>query len=256
MEFKGDIGKLQRLMASSSAGIVRRQSIMDNLIIKADDKIIDIGCGGGYLLKLLARSVGPKGRIYGLDPSEEQIYQAKLRCEEFENISLLNSYADQIDLEDNICDVVTSTQTFEYIPDVDAALAESTRVLKVNGEFVNISILWDNFRFYGAEKKLNEEIHESFRAHCSHQMLPMELPGKLTKLGFKNIKHKSLSFMITHRDQNSPAIFSEQIMAVLALKQGISKNKVREWQEQLAKAQIEGRFGFTSYPVMTSAYLG
>jgi len=87
-------------------------------------------------------------------------------------------------------------------------------------------------------------------------MLPMELPGKLTKLGFNNIKHKSLSFLITHRDQNSPAIYTERTMAVFALKQGISENKVREWQEQLAKAQIEGRFGFTSYPVLTSAYLG
>ena len=134
MEFSDDIGKLQRLMTASSAGIARRQAIMDNLVIKADDKIIDIGCGGGYLLKLLARSVGPKGMIYGLDPSEEQISQARLKCEEIENISLLHSSADQIDLEDNTCDVVTSTQTLEYIPDVDAALSESTRVLKVNGE--------------------------------------------------------------------------------------------------------------------------
>ena len=45
-------------------------------------------------------------------------------------------------------------------------------------------------------------------------------------------------------------------MAVFAMKQGISENKVREWQEQLAKSQIEGRFGFRSYPVLTSAYLG
>ena len=45
-------------------------------------------------------------------------------------------------------------------------------------------------------------------------------------------------------------------MAVFALKQGISENKIRDWQEQLAKAQIEGRFGITSYPVLTSAYLG
>ena len=62
--------------------------------------------------------------------------------------------------------------------------------------------------------------------------------------------------MITHRDQNSPAIYTERTMAVFALKQGISENKVREWQEQLTKAQIEGRFGFTSYPVLTSAFLG
>ena len=96
MEFLDDIGKLQRLMAASLAGIARRQAIMDNLVIKADDKIIDIGWGGGYLLKLLAKSIGNKGRIYGLDPSEEQISQARLRCEEIENITLLNSTADQI----------------------------------------------------------------------------------------------------------------------------------------------------------------
>ena len=66
MEFSDDIGKLQRLMAASSAGIARRQAIMDNLVIKADDKIIDIGCGGGYLLELLAKSIGTKGRILGL----------------------------------------------------------------------------------------------------------------------------------------------------------------------------------------------
>ena len=215
MEFSDDIGKLQRLMAASSAGIARRQAIMDNLVIKADDKIIDIGCGGGYLLELLAKSIGTKGRIYGLDPSEEQISQARLRCEEIENITLLHSSADQIDLEDNACDVVTSTQTLEYIADVDAALSESTRVLKVNGELVNISILWDHFRFYGAEKKLNNEIHQSFRAHCNHQMLPMELPRKLTKLGFKNIKHKYLSFLITHRDQNSPAITQNELWQCL-----------------------------------------
>ena len=66
MEFSDDIGKLQRLMAASSAGIARRQAIMDNLVIKADDKIIDIGCGGGYLLELLAKSIGTKEGFMGL----------------------------------------------------------------------------------------------------------------------------------------------------------------------------------------------
>ena len=255
MEFSNNIGKLQRLMAASSAGISRRKAIMDTLILKANDRIIDIGCGGGYLVELLASSVGPKGRVYGLDPSEEQISQARLRCGNIENVSLLHSFADQIDLEDNSCDVVTSTQTLEYIPDVDAALEESTRVLKTNGEFANISILWEHFRFYGAEKKLNEEINEAFKAHCSHQMLPMEFPGKLAKLGYENIKHKSLSFLITHRDQNSPALYTEETMAVFALSQGISETNVRDWREQLADAEVEGRFGFTSYPVLTYGYL-
>lgn len=44
-------------MTSSSAVTIRCQAIMDNLIIKADDRIIEIGCGGKYLLELIARSV-------------------------------------------------------------------------------------------------------------------------------------------------------------------------------------------------------
>lgn len=255
MEFTKDIGKIQRLMAASSAGIARRKAIMDNLTIDSDTTIIDIGCGGGHLLKLLAKSIGPNGLVYGLDPSKDQIAQAKIKCADFKNVFLLNSSATEIDLDDASCDIVTSTQTLEYIPTVDAALSECSRILKQYGGFINISILWDHFRFFGAEKKLNERIHDAFRAHCSHQMLPMELPGKLKKLGYRHIKHKSLPFMITARDQNSPARYTEEVISAFVLEQGIDQSEVNEWREQLMKAEKEGRFGFTSYPVLTMAIM-
>ena len=255
MEFKNDIGRTQRLMASSSAGISRRKAIMDNLTLNSESRIIDIGCGGGHLLELIAKALGPSGAVYGLDPSEEQIAQASNRCKVYENVRLLHSSATKIELEDASFDTVTSTQTLEYIPDVDAALSECTRILKSYGEFLNVSILWDHFRFYGAEEKLNEKIHDAFRAHCSHQMLPMELPGKLTSLGYKNIKHQSLAFMITSRDRNSPARYTEEVMSAFALRQGIDTGDVTVWRDQLKIAENEGRFGFASYPVLTKAVL-
>ena len=141
MEFTNDIGRTQRLMAASSAGIARRKAIMDKLSLNSEIHIIDIGCGGGHLLELLAKALGPAGAVYGLDPSEEQIAQAKIRCAEFENVRLLHSSATEMDLEDASFDTVTSTQTLEYIPNVDAALSECTRILKGYGEFLNISIL-------------------------------------------------------------------------------------------------------------------
>ena len=103
---------------------------------------------------------------------------------------------------------------------------------------------------------MNEKIHDAFRAHCSHQMLPMELPGKLERRGFKNVKDKSLAFVITRRDDNSPALYTEAVMANFALTQGISEEEVSDWRSQLKKAEVRGRFGFTSFPVITSAYLG
>ena len=86
-------------------------------------------------------------------------------------------------------------------------------------------------------------------------MLPMELPGKLERLGFKNIKDEALAFVITRRDENSPAHYSEAVMANFALTQGVSEAEVLDWKSQLEKAEQQGRFGFTSFPVLTSAYL-
>ena len=49
---------------------------MDNPSLKSESHIIDIGCGGGHLLELLAKALGPAGAVYGVDPSEEQIASA------------------------------------------------------------------------------------------------------------------------------------------------------------------------------------
>ena len=255
IDFNSDLGKLQRLMAESIAGTTRRNAILNELQIHAGDNIIDVGCGAGHLLTHLAKAVGNSGTVYGLDPSEAQIEQARKRCSEFINIKYIKRNADESQLKADSCHSVTSTQALEYVPDVWPALDEITRILKPGGAFVNVSILWDHLKFHGADERLNRKIHEAFRAHCSHQMLPMELPGKLERRGFKNIKDKSLAFIITRRDGNSPARHSEAVMANFALTQGVSQEEVSDWKSQLEKAEQQGRFGFTSFPVLTSAYL-
>jgi arsenite methyltransferase len=255
MKFDNNVGRLQRLMAASIAGIGRRYAVLDALTLKSGDKIIDVGCGAGQLLGHLAKAVGETGEVFGLDPSADQLAQARASCREFTNISFLENGADDTGLPDDCCDAATSTQALEYIPDVDGALSEIQRVLRPGGSFVNVSILWDHFRFHGAEEGLNDKIHDAFRAHCSHQMLPMELPGKLERLGFDHIKDRSLAFMITHRDQNSPALYTETVMANFAISRGISEKDVADWRSQLADAEKNGRFGFASFPVLTTAYL-
>ena len=193
--------------------------------------------------------------VYGLDPNKDQIEQAKKRCEDFQNISLVAENADKSHLPDENCNSATSTQSLEYILNVDAALDEITCIIRPGGAFVNISILWDHFKFFSADKKLNDKVHEAFRAHCSHQMLPMELPGKLAHRGFSQIKDKSLAFLITKRDQNSPARYTEIVMANFALTQGMTEAEISDWKSQLETAEKNGRFGFTSFPVLTAAYL-
>ena len=255
MEFQNEIGLIQRGMAASVAGTSRRLEILNNLDLKAGQQVLDIGCGGGHLLEELAKAVGPNGKAYGLDSSEDQLIQARERCVEYNNVSIIQGFANDIKLKNNSCDSVVSAQTFEYIKDVDESIEEVARILKPSSTFINISILWDYYKFYGAEEDLNNLIQNTFKAHCSHQMLPVTLKGRLKKFGFKHIKHKPLPVFITNKDENSPARYAEEVMAQFAIQQGVSKNKVSEWQSQLKTAEKEGRFAYTNLPILTYGYL-
>lgn len=255
MDFNGKSSNLQQKMASSSAGINRRQEVLSALEIKTGQEILDIGCGGGHLLTDIALAVGETGKAFGLDPSSSQIDSARERCKDLSNIQLLISGAEKIALKDEIFDSVTSTQTLEYVENVNDALNEIRRLIKQGGKFVNISVLWDHFKFHGPENKLNQLIHDAFRAHCFHQMLPMEMQSRLENIGFQHIRNKEMAFLITERHENSPAKFTEETLANFAIKQGVPEDKVIEWRSQLAKAEANGTFGFTSFPVLTEALL-
>ena len=255
MKFNRQLSIIQQKMAASSAGVNRRQAVLNALNLETGQTILDVGCGGGHLLVDLSLAVGEKGAVYGLDPSEVQIKSAQSRCKKLTNVELICSLASKIDLATKSCDSVASIQTLEYIKNLDLTLEEITRVLKNNSMFINVSVLWDHFKFHGPEDKLNNLIHEAFKSHCSHQMLPMVLEGKLKKLGFRNIKNQELPFLVTKRHKNSPAAHAEVILSEHALKQGISAEKVLDWQKQLERAEKNRTYGFTSFPVLTAGYL-
>ena len=255
MKFDNELSIIQQKIANGYAGVSRRLSIMNSLDIEIGQNVIDIGCGGGHLVQEISLGVGKRGKSIGVDPSKDQLEAANNRCKGLKNIELICCTADKINIENNFCDRVTSTQTLEYIKDIDSSLNELKRISKTNSKFINVSIMWDYFRFYGPEKKLNDVIHEAFRAHCFHQMLPLDLVGKLSNLGYQNIKSENLSYLITNRDENSPAIFYERMLAKFAISQGIEEEKVIDWQNQLSKSEKDKKFGFTSFPVLTSAYL-
>jgi len=254
MKFDNETSIIQQKIANGYAGVSRRLAIMNSLNLEIGHNVIDIGCGGGHLVQEISLGVGQNGKSIGIDMSQDQLDAANSRCKELMNVELICCSADKIDIENSFCDRVTSTQTLEYIEDIDTTLKELKRISKKNSKFVNVSILWDYFRFYGPEKKLNDLIHDAFRAHCFHQMLPLDLIGKLSNLGYQNINSENLSYLITNRDENSPAIFYEKMLAKFAISQGISENQVMDWQKQLIQSEQDKKFGFTSFPVLTSAY--
>ncbi len=100
------------------------------------DRVLDVGCSGGYLARLLATAVTPSGRVTGVDPANTAIAYARRRGPY--NCTFAVGVAQELDFPDGTFDVVTSTLAVHHIPEAErpAALAEMYRVTRPGGRLL------------------------------------------------------------------------------------------------------------------------
>jgi arsenite methyltransferase len=99
--------------------------------------VLDLGSGGGIDVLLSARRVGPTGKAYGLDMTDEMLALANQnkRRSRLENVKFLRGEIENIPLADNSVDVVISNCVINLSADKDRVLREAFRVLKPGGRF-------------------------------------------------------------------------------------------------------------------------
>ncbi|HXQ65788.1 MAG TPA: arsenite methyltransferase [Alphaproteobacteria bacterium] len=99
--------------------------------------VLDLGSGGGIDVLLSARRVGPNGKAYGLDMTDEMLALARenQRKAGIENAEFLKGEIEHIPLPDNSVDVVISNCVINLSGDKDRVLREAFRVLKPGGRF-------------------------------------------------------------------------------------------------------------------------
>ena len=253
MDFSGDIGLWQRRIAEGPEGAARRMAAFEALALEPGQAVLDLGCGGGHLVRELALAVGAGGRATGVDTSAEQIAAAGALCDGLPGAELVEGDATALPFQDAAFDGVAAIQTLEYIPDVDRALAETRRVLKAGARAATVSVLWDHWRFHGADAEVTERMLETWRAHCHHQMLPLELPRRMAAAGFGGITRRPISFLNGALHENTYAFWAAKIVAAYAAARGVREADGQRWLDQLVEADREGRFGFVSVPVLTTA---
>jgi len=101
------------------------------------ETVLDLGSGGGIDVLLSARRVGPSGKAYGLDMTDEMLALARenQRKARVENVEFLKGEIESIPLPDNSVDVVISNCVINLSGDKDRVLREAFRVLKPGGRF-------------------------------------------------------------------------------------------------------------------------
>jgi ubiquinone/menaquinone biosynthesis C-methylase UbiE len=103
--------------------------------LRPGDVVLDLGSGGGVDVLLSAKRVGPTGKAYGLDMTDEMLALANenKRKAGAENVEFLKGEIEHIPLPDNSVDLIISNCVINLSADKDRVLREALRVLKPGG---------------------------------------------------------------------------------------------------------------------------
>jgi arsenite methyltransferase len=142
----GSSGISANLYAGDETGSLPEEAVLASLgcgnptalaALNEGEAVLDLGSGGGIDVLLSARRVGPSGKAYGLDMTDDMLALARenQRKAGAENVEFLKGEIEAIPLPDNSVDVVISNCVINLSADKDRVLREAFRVLKPGGRF-------------------------------------------------------------------------------------------------------------------------
>ena len=149
--------------------------------------VLDVGCGTGDFLRLLAPIVSP-GTAVGVDLSETMIAEAHQRsAENVGNLSVRVGSVLELPFPAESFDRVIATQLLLHVPDPQRALVEIKRVLTPSGVVSITEIDWGTLVVQSSDNELGRRFSDLACRELRNGLIIRELPGQLRELGFNHI---------------------------------------------------------------------
>lgn len=150
--------------------------------IGKDFIILDVGCGGGKTINLLA-GIAKAGKVYGIDYSETSVAVATSVNKQYIDagqVEILHASVQSIPFPDDMFDLVTAIETYYFWPDIISNLREIRRVLKPGGSVIIINASYRNEKF----EKRNSSLARA--GNFTHH-LPEEFQAFLREANYSRI---------------------------------------------------------------------
>jgi ubiquinone/menaquinone biosynthesis C-methylase UbiE len=156
--------------------------------LREGETVLDLGSGGGIDVLLSARRVGPQGKAYGLDMTDEMLELARgnARKAGVTNVEFVKGEIEDMPLPDGEVDVIISNCVVNLSPDKDRVLAEAFRVLKPGGRIAIADIVTRN--------DLPQAIKDNMAAWTgciAGALTEGEYRDKLARAGFEDVDIES-----------------------------------------------------------------
>ena len=152
--------------------------------LQPGDVVLDLGSGGGIDVLLSARRVGPTGKAYGIDMTDEMLALARenQRKAGVTNVEFLKGELEAIPLPDASVDVIISNCVVNLSTDKEAALAEALRVLKPGGRLAISDIVFQGDMSLIPRELLDDA--DAWSACISGALEERDFLARLSRAGF------------------------------------------------------------------------
>ena len=205
-----------------------------------------MGCGPGFLLAEMAEEVGDLGKLSGIDASADMIAVARQRCAHRATIELQEANALQLPFAAANFDVVVSTQVYEYVVDIAAALREAARVLRHGGRLMVVATDWESSVWNSSDDARMARVLEAWRDHGADSRLPRSLPKRMLEAGLLLEKVEVIPIINIEYDPNTYSYSMISMLAKFAVgRQNFSAEEVQAWVDDLKAYGERGEYFFS-----------
>jgi arsenite methyltransferase len=238
----------------ATGDIVRqRRATLEALDLRPGERVLDVGCGPGYLAAEMAERVAPDGFVRGVDPSAPMLAIAAQRA--LPHMELSEGDALSLPADDSSFDAAVSTQVYEYVADIAAALAEARRVLRPGGRLLVLDTDWDSIVWRSSDDRRMERVLRAWEEHLAHPRLPRALPELLAAAGF-SLRQSSIVpvLNIGYERETYSANMLGMIARFVSGRQGIAADEASAWADDLRSLGPRYFFSLNRYLFVADAY--
>lgn len=153
--------------------------------LREGDTVLDLGSGAGFDCFLAAKKVGPKGKVIGVDMTQDMLERARAnaRSSEVLNVEFRLGEIEHLPVADNSVDAIISNCVINLVPDKPQVFKEAFRVLRLGGRLMVSDIVLNS--------KLPDEIKNSVEAYAScvaGASMKQDYLNAIRDAGFENIE--------------------------------------------------------------------
>jgi arsenite methyltransferase len=226
--------------------VEQRNKFLNELNIRSGERVLDVGSGPGFLVQAISYLVGELGSVCGVDVSEFLLDVARTQTKDQIGIEFVYGDATKLPYPNEDFDTVICTQVLEYLPDVDAALAEFHRVVRKGGRIALLDTDWDSIVWHSSNRVRMKGILTAWETHAADPFLPRTLAKRIERAGFQI---EACKIIPLYNPQYDPDTYSNRMIDLIipyVVEHGnISQEEAESWAHELRNCGKNGTYFFS-----------